>query len=63
MVSDTGVTIKGVDGVEGAKNEFQEVVQFLKDSDGLTELGAIIPRGVIIEDPTGTSKALLARAV
>lgn len=63
MVPDTGVTFKDVAGVEGAKLELQEVVQFLKESERFTELGARIPRGVILEGPPGTGKTLLARAV
>lgn len=63
MVPDTGVSFKDVAGVEGAKLELQEVVQFLKESERFTELGARIPRGVILEGPPGTGKTLLARAV
>lgn len=63
MVPDTGVSFKDVAGVDGAKLELQEVVQFLKESERFTELGARIPRGVILEGPPGTGKTLLARAV
>lgn len=63
MVPETGVTFKDVAGVDGAKLELQEVVQFLKESEKFTELGARIPRGVILEGPPGTGKTLLARAV
>lgn len=63
MVPDTGVTFKDVAGVQGAKGELQEVVQFLKESERFTELGARIPRGVLLEGPPGTGKTLLARAV
>lgn len=63
MVPETGVTFKDVAGVDGAKLELQEVVQFLKESERFTELGARIPRGVILEGPPGTGKTLLARAV
>ncbi|CDF33542.1 cell division protein FtsH [Chondrus crispus] len=63
MVPETGITFQDVAGVDGAKLELQEVVQFLKESERFTELGARIPRGVILEGPPGTGKTLLARAV
>merc|ERR1712100_789312 len=63
MVPDTGVTFEDVVGVDGAKIELEEVVQFLKESERFTELGARIPRGLILEGPPGTGKTLLARAV
>lgn len=63
MVPETGVTFKDVAGVDQAKLELQEVVQFLKESERFTDLGAKIPRGVILEGPPGTGKTLLARAV
>jgi len=63
MVPDTGVTFEDVVGVDGAKIELEEVVFFLKEQDRFTELGAKIPRGLILEGPPGTGKTLLARAV
>lgn len=63
MQPDTGVTFADVVGVDGAKIELEEVVQFLKESERFTELGARIPRGLILEGPPGTGKTLLARAV
>jgi cell division protease FtsH len=63
MIPETGVTFKDVAGVDGAKLELMEVVQFLKESERFTELGAKIPRGVILEGPPGTGKTLLARAI
>jgi cell division protease FtsH len=63
MVPETGISFKDVAGVDGAKLELMEVVEFLKESERFTELGAKIPRGVILEGPPGTGKTLLARAV
>jgi len=63
MQPDTGVTFEDVVGVDQAKIELEEVVQFLKEADRFTELGARIPRGLILEGPPGTGKTLLARAV
>ncbi|EKX47076.1 hypothetical protein GUITHDRAFT_86435 [Guillardia theta CCMP2712] len=63
MQPDTGVTFNDVVGVDGAKIELEEVVQFLKESERFTEIGARIPRGLILEGPPGTGKTLLARAV
>jgi len=63
MVPETNTTFADVAGCDGAKLELQEVVQFLKESERFTRLGAKIPRGVILEGPPGTGKTLLARAV
>mmetsp|Transcript_32855 Transcript_32855/g.27785 ORF Transcript_32855/g.27785 Transcript_32855/m.27785 type:complete len:683 (-) Transcript_32855:125-2173(-) len=63
MQPDTGVTFEDVVGVDQAKIELEEVVQFLKEADRFTALGARIPRGLILEGPPGTGKTLLARAV
>jgi cell division protease FtsH len=52
-----------VAGVEEAKEELQEVVEFLRDSQRFTALGARVPRGVMLVGPPGTGKTLLARAV
>ena len=57
------VTFKDVAGLEGAKEEVAEVVDFLKNSDKYTKLGAKIPKGVLLVGPPGTGKTLLAKAV
>merc|ERR1711871_376926 len=63
MVPDTGVTFNEVAGAEGAKLELMEVVDFLKKPEKYSDLGARIPRGVLMDGPPGTGKTLLARAV
>src|SRR5690349_15595044 len=50
-------------GVEDAKEELQEVVQFLKDPKAFRALGATVPKGVLLHGPPGTGKTLLAKAV
>ena len=57
------VTFKDVAGLEGAKEEVQEVVDFLKNSEKYTKLGGKIPKGVLLVGPPGTGKTLLAKAV
>lgn len=57
------VTFKDVAGLEGAKEEVQEIVDFLKNSEKYTKLGAKIPKGVLLVGPPGTGKTLLAKAV
>lgn len=57
------VTFKNVAGMEGAKDEVLEVVDFLKNPNKYTNLGGKIPKGVLLSGPPGTGKTLLAKAV
>lgn len=57
------VTFEDVAGLQHAKGELQEIVEFLKSPDKFTRLGASIPKGVLLVGPPGTGKTLLARAV
>ncbi len=59
----TGVTFDDVAGVDEAKQELVEVVEFLRTPDKFANLGAKIPKGVLLVGPPGTGKTLLARAV
>lgn len=59
----TNVTFKDVAGLEGAKEEIQEIVEFLRNPKKFTELGAKIPKGALLVGPPGTGKTLLAKAV
>lgn len=59
----TKVTFDDVAGLEGAKEEVQEIVDFLKKPQKYTSIGAKIPRGALLVGPPGTGKTLLARAV
>ena len=64
-VGDSGkrVTFADVAGAEEEKEELREVVEFLKDPEKFTRLGARIPKGILLVGPPGTGKTLLARAV
>ncbi len=57
------ITFKDVAGIEEAKEELQEVVEFLKNPQKFTKLGARIPKGILLVGPPGTGKTLLAKAI
>jgi cell division protease FtsH len=61
--TDTKVTFADVAGVDEAKAELQEIVNFLKDPQAYGRLGARLPKGILLVGPPGTGKTLLARAV
>nr|YP_010337431.1 cell division protein [Pulvinaster venetus]UNJ17016.1 cell division protein [Pulvinaster venetus] len=63
MEAKTGIEFDDVAGVEEAKEEFQEVVTFLKKPEAFTAVGASIPKGVLLVGPPGTGKTLLAKAI
>ena len=63
MEATTGVTFDDVAGVDEAKEEFEEVVSFLKRPERFTAVGAKIPKGVLLVGPPGTGKTLLAKAI
>jgi len=63
MEPSTQITFGDVAGIEGAKLELTEVVDFLKNPDRFTAVGAKIPKGVLLVGPPGTGKTLLAKAV
>ncbi|NRA74594.1 MAG: ATP-dependent zinc metalloprotease FtsH, partial [Planctomycetes bacterium] len=60
---DECVTFENVAGLRNVKMELQEIVDFLREPDRFTQLGAKIPKGVLLVGPPGTGKTLLARAV
>lgn len=59
----TGVTFDDVAGIDEVKEEFQEIVTFLKKPERYTRVGAKIPKGVLLSGPPGTGKTLLAKAI
>jgi len=65
LVSDKSgkVTFKDIAGVEEAKTEVQEIIEYLRDPQKVTRLGGKIPKGVLLVGPPGTGKTLLAKAI
>ncbi len=61
--TDVGITFDDVAGQDEAKQEIKEILEFLKNPDRFTALGAKIPKGVLLVGPPGTGKTLLAKAV
>ncbi|AXG74907.1 ATP-dependent metallopeptidase FtsH/Yme1/Tma family protein [Flavobacterium arcticum] len=61
--NDIKVTFKDVAGLEGAKEEIQEIVEFLRNPEKYTNIGGKIPKGALLVGPPGTGKTLLAKAV
>ncbi|KAJ1397063.1 P-loop containing nucleoside triphosphate hydrolase [Sesbania bispinosa] len=63
MEPNTGVTFEDVAGVDEAKQDFQEIVEFLKTPEKFSVVGAKIPKGVLLVGPPRTGKTLLAKAI
>ncbi|KAD5960730.1 hypothetical protein E3N88_12202 [Mikania micrantha] len=63
MEPNTGITFDDVAGVDEAKQDFHEVVEFLKTPEKFSAVGATIPKGVLLVGPPGTGKTLLAKAI
>jgi cell division protease FtsH len=61
--TDVGVTFEDVAGQDEAKQELQEILEFLRNPDKFTRLGAKVPKGVLLVGPPGTGKTLIAKAV
>jgi len=63
MEAKTGVKFDDVAGIEEAKEELQEIITFLKQSEKFTTIGAKVPRGILLVGPPGTGKTLMAKAI
>ncbi|VVB14561.1 unnamed protein product [Arabis nemorensis] len=63
MEPNTGITFDDVAGVDEAKQDFEEIVEFLRKPEKFSALGAKIPKGVLLTGPPGTGKTLLAKAI
>ncbi|KAG7550717.1 Peptidase M41 [Arabidopsis thaliana x Arabidopsis arenosa] len=63
MEPNTGITFEDVAGVDEAKQDFEEIVEFLKTPEKFSALGAKIPKGVLLTGPPGTGKTMLAKAI
>ncbi len=63
MVKDNKITFKDVAGVDEAKEELEEVIEFLKTPEKFVRIGGRIPKGILLVGPPGTGKTLLAKAV
>src|SRR5208282_1786486 len=61
--SNAAVTFKDIAGVDDARGELQEIVEFLREPKPFHALGAQVPKGILLHGPPGTGKTMLAKAV